>query len=113
MSRRSIREKKREAEAWAAFRQEVTSLQSMAEAQRLIESRPSGLMPGWTFYLHLEYFLKDFSIPVNMSVEERLMYADFVSRLAASGEISQISALNTLQVIAATIAVFPSPLGAS
>jgi hypothetical protein len=89
------REAKRSAIRQRAFDQflpKLERLQSMRDAFKLLSEAPPPDAPGREFYSNLGFFLQsNFGVPNGSTYSERILYTEFVKRLAAAGTITQES----------------------
>jgi hypothetical protein len=74
-------------QAWQTFRARLEAASTLEQALEVVALNPTHTAAGSGLYANLAAFLKDYRIPKRAIPAERVLYADLVRRLRASGEI--------------------------
>ena len=76
-----------EQRVWKVFSERLAALQTLVEAQLLVQETPRETSPGRRFYSNLRFFLAAFIVPMGSSYEEKALYLQFIQRLDAAGAL--------------------------
>jgi hypothetical protein len=86
-------------QVWNEFEPQLAALTAIDEAMMLLARAPGVDAPGRRYYSNLGFLLHQFAVPNGASARERALYAQFIQRLEAAGQLNADTAQQILQAL--------------